>query len=116
MSHPKSYFDRTPTITTPEQMFARLHERVVTAHAKVRISSPRLQWERVEKNPAALKSNCGKYSVFKTTVFGKTTYSVARLTGSKGLIASELKTGEEAKKMAQAYADSLAREARGALP
>lgn len=101
---PKSVFDREVKIKTPAQMFARLNERVLGAQEQ---GAPqiKLHWQKVDAY--ALQSTCGKYSVFKTTVHEETTYSAARLTGLRGLIAGHLKSGAEAKAVAQAYADSL---------
>lgn len=108
MSHPKGFFERIPTITTPEQMFMRLRDRVM-AVVRVEALAP-LEWWKIDA--FTLHSACGRYAVFKTKVLGKPVYSAGRRTGLGGLIAADLQTAEEAKKIAQAYADSLVSQAR----
>lgn len=86
MSHPTSYFDRTPTIFTHEQMMERLKERCPPLpHA---VQSPKeksaLKWEKVVPGASSRKTECGRYSCSKVTTEGKTTYELWKANPSPG--------------------------------
>jgi hypothetical protein len=87
MSHPPSYFDRTQTIWTHEQMMERLSQRCRKSGSEVG-ESPKeksaLVWEKVVPGATSRKTECGRYSCSKVTTEGKTTYELwkAQTSGS----------------------------------
>lgn len=114
MSHPPSFFERRVTIFTQDQMFERLHGRVMTAAAQTELvpSIARLVWHKVDA--FTLHSECGLYAIYKTRVHGQIGYSAGCRMGLKGMISTHLKSAAEARKITQAYADSLTRNAKSA--
>lgn len=87
MAHPTSYFDRTQTIFTHEQMMARLKERSGYSRSEVG-ESPKeksaLKWEKVVPGASSRKTECGRYSCSKVMAEGKTTYELWKANPSPG--------------------------------
>ncbi len=87
MAHPPSYFDRTQTIFTHEQMMARLAQRCSHSRSEVG-ESPKeksmLQWERAVIGSTSRKTVCGRYSCSKVTSEGKTTYELWKANPTPG--------------------------------
>lgn len=79
MTRPTSYFDRTPTIFTHEQMMNRLAQRCGNSRSEA-VQSPKeksaLKWEKVVAGASSRKTECGRYSCSKVTTEGKTTYEL----------------------------------------
>lgn len=87
MSRQPSYFDRTQTIFTHEQMMVRLAQRCRHSRSEVG-ESPKekssLKWEKVVPGATSRKTECGRYSCSKVTTAEKTTYELWKANPSPG--------------------------------
>lgn len=87
MSRPTSYFDRTQTIWTHEQMMTRLKERcppIGSGVGKSRHEKSVLKWGKAVVGSSEVSTECGRYRCTKVTQDGKTTYELykAKASGS----------------------------------